>query len=349
MADLISIIVPVYQSEKYLNQCIESILKQTYGNLELMLVDDGSTDHSLAICREYADRDARVKVIHQENHGVSAARNAGLRQASGDYLMLIDGDDYIHPYMVAELLAAVHLQRADMVICGFQMVYEDETPTEKHSIETPFAGTLEEFLNEQLIPLYDRLLIHTQSNKMYSARLQRKYQLFYQEDMAINEDVCISVKMLRHCRRVACIKGDFLNYRQYSRPQSLVTRFNDNGVETCFALLKVIRSCLKAGHASPSTVNQINNRMIFHICGFAGLSYYRSDWSLHRCYKEIKNLAVRPEFQKLLRETMPEGTKNKTAAFVLSRRWCWIYHMMCVTFYRKQRNQRKQDKRKTHE
>ncbi|MEG2700812.1 MAG: glycosyltransferase, partial [Hungatella sp.] len=108
MADLISIIVPVYQSEKYLNQCIESILKQTYGNLELMLVDDGSTDHSLAICREYADRDARVKVIHQENHGVSAARNAGLRQASGDYLMLIDGDDYIHPYMVAELLAAVH-------------------------------------------------------------------------------------------------------------------------------------------------------------------------------------------------------------------------------------------------
>lgn len=93
--DLISVIVPVYNVEKYLHKCINSILNQTYKNLEIILIDDGSTDNSGKICDEYALKDNRIKVIHKENGGLSSARNAGLDICSGDYIGFVDSDDYI--------------------------------------------------------------------------------------------------------------------------------------------------------------------------------------------------------------------------------------------------------------
>ena len=95
MNSLISIIVPVYNVEKYLNECIDSIIAQTYSNIEIILVNDGSTDASGKICDEYAEKDGRIKVIHQVNAGLSAARNAGMAVATGEYLYFVDSDDYV--------------------------------------------------------------------------------------------------------------------------------------------------------------------------------------------------------------------------------------------------------------
>ena len=103
---LISVIVPVYKVEQYLPQCVESILNQTYRNLELILVDDGSPDGCGKICDAYAEKDSRVRVIHKKNGGLSDARNAGLNAASGDYLSFIDGDDWIEPDTYAASMAA---------------------------------------------------------------------------------------------------------------------------------------------------------------------------------------------------------------------------------------------------
>ena len=100
MIDKVSIIVPVYNIENYIRVCVESILAQTYESFELILVDDGSKDNSGILCDEYAAIDSRVKVIHKENGGVSSARNAGLRQAKGDWIMHVDGDDWIEPDMI---------------------------------------------------------------------------------------------------------------------------------------------------------------------------------------------------------------------------------------------------------
>ena len=95
MKPLISVIVPVYNVEEYLPKCLESIINQTYKNLEIILVDDGSTDNSGIICEDYAEKDKRIKVVHQTNLGISAARNAGLDLCSGDYITFVDSDDYI--------------------------------------------------------------------------------------------------------------------------------------------------------------------------------------------------------------------------------------------------------------
>lgn len=121
----ISVIVPVYKTEKFLSACIESILNQTYHDLEVLLVDDGSPDSSGQICEEYAKKDNRIKVIHQKNAGVASARNAGLDLAVGDYITFVDSDDYIQPQMYEKMIRCVEDNHCDFVMCDCMKVYSD--------------------------------------------------------------------------------------------------------------------------------------------------------------------------------------------------------------------------------
>ena len=127
---LISVIVPVYKVEPYLCTCIDSILAQTYTNLEIILVDDGSPDNCPAICDAYAQKDARIKVIHKENGGLSDARNAGLEVCNGEYVAFIDSDDTVNTDWLAELFLAIQRTNVDFVIGGLTYV----NSMEKHSV-----------------------------------------------------------------------------------------------------------------------------------------------------------------------------------------------------------------------
>ena len=122
----VSVIVPVYQVEKYIAQCIESVLNQTFQNFELILVDDGSKDSSGIICDSYAARDDRIQVIHTENRGAAAARNIGLDRASGKYITFLDGDDYLAGNMIEKLYAVIDNSEYDMVVCDFLNLLTDE-------------------------------------------------------------------------------------------------------------------------------------------------------------------------------------------------------------------------------
>lgn len=126
MEELISIVVPVYNVEKYLGKCLDSILGQTYRNLEIIVVDDGSTDHSGSICDEYGKKDPRVAVIHQDNQGVSAARTSGIGKARGQYVGFVDGDDWIAEGMYQDLYRAMKSQNAEAAICQ-KNIYDDTT------------------------------------------------------------------------------------------------------------------------------------------------------------------------------------------------------------------------------
>lgn len=127
----ISIIVPVYNVEKYLEKCVRSILAQTFTDFELILVDDGSPDSSGAMCDQFAEQDQRVKVIHKENGGLSDARNAGIEIATGEYLGFVDSDDYIADDMYELLYTNIVKEDADLSICGIYDVYEGKEPVEK--------------------------------------------------------------------------------------------------------------------------------------------------------------------------------------------------------------------------
>ncbi len=124
----ITVIIPVYKAEKYLARSVESVLTQTYKNLEVILVDDGSPDGSGALCEDYAERDSRVRVLHRENGGAAAARNAGLDAATGDYIAFVDADDHVAPDMLEKLYAALTDAGADMSLCGVTYVDGEDKP-----------------------------------------------------------------------------------------------------------------------------------------------------------------------------------------------------------------------------
>ncbi len=124
--DKISIIVPIYNAEIYLERCITSIVGQTYSDLEILLIDDGSTDKSPFICDAWAEKDKRIRVIHQVNEGVSSSRNKGLNNVSGAYLMMVDSDDYISENAVEYMLRAAIAEKADIVICDFEKGNHDD-------------------------------------------------------------------------------------------------------------------------------------------------------------------------------------------------------------------------------
>ena len=121
---LISVIVPIYGVEKYLNKCVESLIGQTYKVLEIILVDDGSKDNCPTLCDEWAKKDSRIKVVHKENGGLSDARNAGLPYATGEYISFIDSDDYIEPTFYERLFAAIEEAGAEIAECGTRYVDE---------------------------------------------------------------------------------------------------------------------------------------------------------------------------------------------------------------------------------
>lgn len=126
---LISVIIPIYKVEAYLHRCIDSVLAQTYRNLEIILVDDGSPDNCGKICDEYAQKDSRIRVIHKKNGGVSDARNVGLESAKGEYLSFVDSDDYIESTMYEELLRTLLDADADIAACGYYNVRDTITPS----------------------------------------------------------------------------------------------------------------------------------------------------------------------------------------------------------------------------
>ena len=123
MRELVSVIVPVYNVELYLKFCVESIIMQTYENLEIILVDDGSKDGSPHICDAFLNKDKRVRVIHQQNQGLSAARNAGIEVARGKYFTFVDSDDYIRKDMIERLVNLVERKKVDIACCEYEEVF----------------------------------------------------------------------------------------------------------------------------------------------------------------------------------------------------------------------------------
>ena len=116
--DLVSVIIPIYGVEQYLDRCVRSVVNQSYAHLEIILVDDGSTDRCPAMCDAWANKDSRIQVIHKPNGGLSSARNAGLDMATGEFIAFVDSDDYVEPDYIATMIDAAQKNHADLVMCS---------------------------------------------------------------------------------------------------------------------------------------------------------------------------------------------------------------------------------------
>lgn len=200
----ISVIVPVYKVEPYLCKCLDSIVNQTYRNLEIILVDDGSPDNCGAICDEYAARDERIKVIHKANGGVASARNVGLDAATGEYIGWVDSDDWIEPDMFGRLLKGAEAYDADIVICGRMENYPDR--------DVPMNWQQEELLDkEQTIAMLveDDLVRSYLWDKLWKRELFQDIR--FPRLMAF-EDMAMMYRLFMKAERVACLPEVLYHY-----------------------------------------------------------------------------------------------------------------------------------------
>ncbi|WP_053984382.1 glycosyltransferase family 2 protein [Niameybacter massiliensis] len=213
---LISIIVPIYKVEDYIEKCITSILDQTYKNLEIILADDGSPDGCGEICDQYAEMDSRIKVIHKENGGLSSARNTGLDIASGEYIGFVDSDDYIEKDMYEQLYNAIKKHKVEIAVCNFKRVYEKMR--EEINRVIPYSNQ-EVFTSRQvLLELHkEPFLWNLAVNKLYSRRLFKEIR--YTEGM-IFEDMDIAHKIFRAATSVVYIASPLYCY--YQREDSIL-------------------------------------------------------------------------------------------------------------------------------
>lgn len=209
----ISIIVPVYNVEPYLQQCINSILNQTYQNLDIILVDDGSTDRCPKICDDYAVLDKRIKVIHKKNGGLSDARNAGLDVVSGDYIGFVDSDDWISSTMYEELINAIEGFEAEIACCDFVRI-ENQTVLETREFGTARRITGRDMLREIFCKYSDNVVVW---NKLYVADLFKFVRFPYGE---IHEDNAIFCKTIGKAGIVA-YTGTVGYYYRF-RPNSIM-------------------------------------------------------------------------------------------------------------------------------
>lgn len=192
----ISIIVPVYNTAEYLERCIGSIIKQDFTEWELLLIDDGSTDNSLFICKKIEAKDCRIKVFSQNNSGVSAARNKGLNEALGQYICFIDSDDYIEPNYLSSLYK---YREYDLVICGYYVdLYSDNLTLKKQEKHIPTHLDLKLIKNKiNLKDLFLSGMMNSNWNKLYKARIINNNHLKF-KPYPINEDNIFTLEYIMH-------------------------------------------------------------------------------------------------------------------------------------------------------
>ena len=294
--DLISVIVPVYNVELYLEDCVRSILSQTYSDLQIILVDDGSTDHSGEICDEYANIDARIIVIHKANGGLSDARNIGIKTATGKYVAFVDSDDCIDASMIEKLYRACDDNDADLSMCFFEKFDEEKTYKMNHihnqnKIEVCTGKDILADIYLVKKPFNHGCIVIW--NKLYKRDLFTKDTFFPYGK--IHEDEFVTPELLLQARKAVVIYESLYFYR--IRPGSIISKG--------FA-----RENIDALEARRKTLNKCKIMEERRVCDAVLAAFYSMVFSYYRACGEIENKAERKVCRKMVYDYFEEIWKD---------------------------------------
>lgn len=317
----VSIIVPIYKAEEFLSHCVDSILKQTEKDFELILVDDGSPDNSGKLCDEYAKRDSRVKVIHQKNSGVSAARNAGIAAATGNYFGFVDSDDWIEPDMFEQLLNEAERTGSDVVMCDATTVYDDGR-TQADTI-TQLSGNRilqkSDFSPSLLLDMAGSAWRCIYKNDRYSAKLH-KYPLVFPLGVKFSEDRIFNLYAFGQANKIAYIKESF--YNRYMNTESAVHRFHEDYFEAYKKASDSIEQAIRCAWDNNSELQeaylgQLIGGALGAICNY----YYRTSTL---SAKERKNMVRALCDDRQLRTAIEVYGPDRKSQWILDRKYSML-------------------------
>ena len=258
----VSIIIPIYNCEEYIEACIESVLAQGEAVLEILLIDDGSTDSSGTICDKYASKYTHVKVFHIANGGVSYARNLGITYAKGAYIQFVDGDDSIKPTMTDTLTEAMEESGADLVVCGYDRITKYIRRKDK-LWDKPGTYDSKEYV---IHTLHDPTGYYygVVWNKLYQSKIIKQNLIMFQEGMKLGEDFVFNLEVLKHSKKIHVIR-DRLYVYNYANTGTL-SKYKENTVAVykCElanrnAIFKAYQSCFRYFHIELEYEQQLYN------------------------------------------------------------------------------------------
>lgn len=293
MAALVSVIVPVYNNEAYVEKCIRSIMEQSYQNLEILVINDGSKDHSFEILTKLAEEDTRIKLFDQENAGVAAARNMGLEHATGEYVTFIDGDDYVGRNYISNLCEKAESQALEMVICGLKFVDEKES-----ILRTVIPGKYKRFEHEEWTFRISAVCSH-----FYRRELWEKHQIrFFSGERG--EDMPISLFFSAVCDKINVVQTAGYNYVQHSSSAMHNFKGLNHYSLPYHAIEQTLKKVQEIGIANSTEFYELFVMRIFCTC-FFDLARGASREKM----KELTDYMVR-----ILNEYFPKYYKNTKAS-----------------------------------
>lgn len=336
----ISIIVPVYNTEKYLEQCLNSLINQTYSNLEIIIVNDGSKDNSEQIISGFAKRDFRIKVIKQNNSGLSAARNKGLEYASGEYVLFVDSDDWIDQSTCEEALKAVSQYNADLVMWSYKREYADCT-------KTTFLFENERLIwNEQnMQELYQRLIgltgrqlsqpqkidsIVTAWGKLYKRECIKEIRFVDTKEIG-TEDALFNIQAFGNFRTAVYIPDPFSHYRK-DNMESLTHTYKKNLPGQWERLYLRIESHLNKINAPALYYEALSNRICLGLIGLGLNLAEDTKMSFKEKKHELKVLLRMSHYQKALSALSLEYMPLKWKCFFVCAKKEWTFSL-CILLY----------------
>lgn len=264
MSNKVSVIIPVYNVEKYLDKCIDSVVNQTYKNLEIILIDDGSTDKSSIICDEWATKDKRIKVFHQKNSGVSVVRNNGIEYSVGDYISFVDSDDYIAESMIEKAVASIEENDADIVCFGvFRVAESGEILESTEDIEQKVVDN-----KEALLDLTNGKIHDYPVNKLYKRKV---FENVRYPAGRVFEDIATTYKIFLNSEKICYLPQKLYFYRR--RKGSIINNIKNSSLNDLFDIRKQRYDDLKAKHPDAAEA-------CFELTAISALNFYDvSLWS----------------------------------------------------------------------
>lgn len=316
---LISIIIPIYKVEKYLDRCVQSVVNQTYKNLEIILVNDGSPDNCPQICDEWASKDNRIKVIHKSNGGVSSARNEGLKNVTGEYVVFIDADDYVSKDFLQNLISVANNEQVDIVISGFTIVDDkgNKKLVSKQEVTELSIDNIDCFMDLVVDGFFD-----ISCNKLYKAKLIKNA---FKEGLPLGEDRIFNLDYFKEINNKVIINNS-TGYFYISNPTSACHKKRKN----IYNILVVSHDELGKFLDFKYRTHQ-NNKFYGLIANFAVNV-------ITQCLKEdrkdtYKKLCNNELFKESIIKYKPKGIKEKVKLFLLKHKMFGLIRMITKILY----------------
>ncbi|MBS6396811.1 MAG: glycosyltransferase [Clostridiales bacterium] len=318
-----SVVIPVYQAKRDLERCVRSWLVQTEKDLELILVDDGSTDGSAVLCDRLAKQDQRVKVLHQKNAGVSAARNAGMEAAEGEFLLFTDSDDYVAADYLEKMGQLQRESDSDLVLCGFHHIY-DGADIRKIPGETRVCR-IGDFA-EDFLALYEKSYLNMPWNKLFRrSRIGR-----FDTSLSLGEDLLFNLEYMRKCSRIAVLAEPLCYYIQEESRVTLSSRKRRNRMELAARVCEETERFYKEMWGKPHEGGRIFTRYMNEVLDECGKLPADRGMSYGEKLAVIRGYAHDPLVESRGDEAVLTALDYRILWFFLKRKMTRTVYLLCI-------------------